>query len=250
MLAFACAIASGCSRYVEYVPPMDPAATRLGAHVLLAQEEGSGVSPAVSPSIDTQANGSSLLVFNAGHASNDAPPTDSYRNEWAALGPPVVYEGYKGRFDVKAWLALHARGGAAHRVVFDKPGDAEGEITVPFIEIRNAGVLQDVAQTYAPAGTRQASGRVTTTGPATLVALWWGDGAFLRQSARPQDGFAVIANFVRLPPHSAVQCVVAVKQVEAAGSYDVHWNVSPAQGAPLWLLAFQRAPEGAVAATR
>ena len=230
----------GANAVDPYAPPADPHATRLGAHTLLAQGEGAGISPAVTSPISTQPAGSALIAFNAGYAVNESPPTDSQGNLWTALGPPVVYAGYQGRFDVKAYLALHARGGAAHTLSVVKNGNARGELTLPFIEIRNAGRLQDVASNYAPAARTQRSARVTTTGPALLLALWWGDGAFLEQSARPSSGFAVIENFVRLPEGSAVQCVVAVRNVEAAGTYDVEWSVSPAQRAPLWLLAFER----------
>ena len=227
----------------SYVPPTDPREVRLGAHTLLAQEEGAGASPAVTAPIATEIAGSSLIAFNAGYAANDEPPTDNRHNAWTPIGAPAVYAGYNGRFDVKGYVSLHARGGDAHTVGVVKNGKARGELTLPFVEIRNAGKLQDIAQTYAPAARWQTSGRVTTTGPAMLVAFWWGDGASLRHRARPDDGFAVIENFVDLPPGSAVQCVVAVRQVEAAGTYQVTWSVSPAQGGPLWLLAFQRDEE-------
>lgn len=212
----------------------------LGAHTLLAQSEGMGASPAVTEPIDTQAAGSSLIVFNGGYSSNDDRPSDSYGNRWKALGPPVPYgNGYGDRFDVKAYIALAAKGGANHTVSLVKRGNAPGEISVPFIEIRNAGVLKDVAQTYAPAGLTLRSGRVTTTGPATLVAIWWGDGGVKRMTAVPDNGFTVIDSYLKLPDNSGVQCAVAYKQVEAAGSYDVSWIGAPIQGAILWLLAFQ-----------
>jgi hypothetical protein len=83
------------------------------------------------------------------------------------------------------------------------------------------------------------SGRVTTTGPAVLVAMWWGDGGVKRMTAVPNNGFAVIDSFLKLPDNSGVQCAVAFKQVSAAGSYDVSWTGVPVQGAILWLFAFQ-----------
>ena len=65
----------------------------LGSHTLLGQEEGSGVSPAVTSPINTQANGSSFIAFNAGYASNNAIPTDNKGNVWSAFGAPAVYRG-------------------------------------------------------------------------------------------------------------------------------------------------------------
>jgi len=215
------------------------AAVSLGAHTLLAHEDGNGPSVAVTAPIDTAASGSTLLVFSAGYTDNNLAPTDNYANTWTQLGEPVVYRGYNGEFDVTAYLVAQAHGGSGHTVSIVKDNVPSGEITVPFVEIRAAGLLQSVAVNYPPASGSLSSGSVTTTGPATLVALWWGDATGLHHSAIPDNGFSIIENFVDLPPNSAVQCVVAARQVSAAGTYQVNWATSPEQGAPLWLLAFQ-----------
>ena len=211
----------------------------LGSHTLLGQEEGSAVSPAVTSPINTQANGSSFIAFNAGYASNNAMPTDNKGNVWSAFGAPAIYRGYGGVFDVKAYLVLAGHGGASHSVSIVKNGNASGELTLPFVEIANAAELVDVASNYPPAGATATSGSITTTGPATLVAFWWGDGGGLVHSAIPDNGFTIIENFVLLPPNSAVQGVVAYREVSAAGTYHVTWTQSPEEGAPLWLFAFQ-----------
>lgn len=212
----------------------------LGGHTLLAQSEGLGVNPAITEPVDTQHSGSTLIVFNGGYSSNDAYPVDSYANHWKQLGSTVPYgNGYGDRFDVKAYIVLAAKGGTHHTVRFAKPGNAVGEMSVPFIEIKQAGVLKDVAQNYAPAALTLRSGTVKTTGPATLVAVWWGDGGVKRMTAVPNNGFTVIDSFLKLPDNSGVQCAVAFKQVDAAGTYDVSWIGAPIQGAILWLFAFQ-----------
>ncbi|NCT68909.1 MAG: hypothetical protein GXC76_14885 [Rhodanobacteraceae bacterium] len=253
----------------------------LGAHVLLWQPQHRGVNPAVSAPIATQPRGSAFLVFNAGYSDNTRPPRDSEGNSWTALGEPVVFRGYHDLFDVKAWVALDGRGGPAHTVGIDKAGPADGEISVPFIEIRNADVLQDMVQTYPaeapslratlaglvwpsgrqpvaepgappasarhltyPFGATVTSGRVTTTGPALLVAAWFGDAYAFHMTAVPDNGFTVIERLVELPPESAVQCVVAYRQVAEAGTWQVSWTESPNQGAVLWLLAFQSSGSG------
>lgn len=237
-------------------PPPMPS---LGAHTLLVQSEGLGVAPAVSASIDTRPDGSALLVLVAGDAGNLAAPTDSYGNHWQPVGDRVVYRGYHGRFAARAFVATRASGGPDHRVRFAKPGRAEGELTAPFVEIRHAGRLQAVAQNYPAPGlidrlgrawrrttgaaaggsATLTSGKVVTTGPATLVAVWWGDAYVYRMTAVPDHGFQVIDRLLELPPNSAVQCAVAVKQVDRAGTWDVSWTGAPAQGAILWLFAFQ-----------
>ncbi|MBE1161957.1 hypothetical protein [Dyella acidiphila] len=220
--------------------PGDASTPSLGAHTLQTQSEGLGTSPVVTDPITSQQHGSSLIVFNGGYLSNASGPVDSYGNRWKQLGNDVPFgNGYGDRFNVKAYVALAAKGGSEHTVSFTKNGNAAGEISVPFIEIRNAGVLQDVSQNYAPTGLVMTSGSVTTTGPATLIAVWWGDGGIKRMSAVPNNGFTVIDSYLKLPDNSGVQCAVAYKQVAAAGRYDVSWAGAPAQGAILWLLAFQ-----------
>jgi hypothetical protein len=219
--------------------PMPSATPSPGAHTLLGQGEGLGASPAVTRPVDTQPTGSSLIVFNGGYAANDAAPVDSYSNRWKQVGDVPYGNGYGDRFNVKAYVALSAKGGPGHTVSIVKNGNATGEITVPFIEVRHAGVLKDVAQNYPSAGVVITSGKVTTTGPATLVAVWWGDGGVKRMTAVPDNDFTVVDEFLKLPDESGVQCAVAVKQVTAAGTYNVSWIGAPVQGAILWLFAFQ-----------
>jgi hypothetical protein len=71
------------------------------------------------------------------------------------------------------------------------------------------------------------------------VAVWWGDAFVYRMTAVPDNGFRVIERFLELPPQSGVQCAVAVRQVDRAGTWQVTWRGTPAQGAILWLFAFQ-----------
>lgn len=213
--------------------------SHLGAHTLITHSEGMGVTPAVSAPLETATQGSALIAFNAGYASNSTRPIDSYGNRWKAVGGPVTYRNYGDTFSVRAYVAMGAKGGEGHTLRFDKPGDPAGELTAPFIEIRDAGVLKDVVQNYPEPGLVLTSGNVTTTGPATLVAVWWGDGGVKRMTTRPSEGFTVIDSYLMLPDNSGVQGAVAVRQVDKAGTYNVSWIGSPIQGAILWLFAFQ-----------
>lgn len=215
------------------------AVSALGAHTLITHSEGMGRSPAVSDPIDTAPSGSAFITFNAGYASNSTRPADSYGNRWKAVGGPVTYRNYGDTFSVQAYVAMQAKGGAGHTLRFDKPGDPAGELTAPFIEVRDAGVLKDVAQNYPEPGLVLTSGKVTTTGPATLIAVWWGDGGVKRMTANPSEGFTIIDSYLMLPDNSGVQAAVAVRQVDKAGTYNVSWIGSPIQGAILWLFAFQ-----------
>lgn len=240
-----------------------PPAPALGAHTLLVQSDGKGSSPATSRPIDTSPTGSSLLAVVGGFTDNATTPTDTYANHWQPVGNAVLFRGYNGRFSARAYVAMDASGGKDHRITLAKPGHPEGEITAPFIEIRHAGVLQSVAQNYPEPSTLAyyavkanrawhrllgtpptwgatiTSGKVTTTGPATLVAIWWGDALTFKMTAVPNHGFKVVDEYLDLPPNSGVQAAVAVKQVGGPGTWDVSWTGTPAQGAILWLFAFQ-----------
>ncbi|MET0934596.1 MAG: hypothetical protein ABWX83_01305 [Luteibacter sp.] len=220
-------------------PAADMAAPALGAHVFLGQGEGLGVSPATTPAVDTQPGGSVFIVFNAGYASNDATPRDSFGNRWKPLGRAQTYADYGERFTVQGYVALAGRGGPSHTVTIEKHGEPRGELSLPFVEIRNASRVAAVARSYAGAALQVASDEITVNGPATLLAFWWGDGGVKRMTVTPGDGFRLIDAFVELPDESGVQGAVAWRQVDAAGTYRVHWTVAPVQGAALWLIAIQ-----------
>jgi hypothetical protein len=178
-------------------------------------------------------------VLNGGYVGNATTPVDSFGNRWKRVGDSAVYNGYGGAFNVTAYVVLSAKGGKGHTVSIAKRANPAGEISVPFVEVMHAGVLKDVAQNYPAPGLVLTSGSVTTTGPATLVAIWWGDGAIKHMTTRPDSGFTMLDSYLMLPDNSGVQSAVAYRQVSAAGTYNVSWIGSPIQGAILFLFAFQ-----------
>jgi hypothetical protein len=99
------------------------------------------------------------------------------------------------------------------------------------------GLLERHANTHVSRPASVASDEITVDGPATLLAFWWGDGGVKSMTATPGDGFQLIDAFVQLPDESGVQGAVAWRQVDAAGTYRVHWTVAPVQGAALWIIA-------------
>ena len=113
------------------------------------------------------------------------------------------------------------------------------EITLAAVEVVDGKQIQDfVWNEVAPMPQPITSMSVTTTGPATLIAFWWGDlSATVDQTATADNGFVVIESV--LLANSYVQCAVAVKNVTEPGSYNVSWTATPEQGAQLWLVAVQ-----------
>src|SRR5512142_2973794 len=182
------AIATAWLLLAPLVTAADVPPPALGAHVFLGQGEGLGVSPAVTRAVDTQPTGSVFVAFNAGYASNNATPTDTYRNRWKSLGRSMTYADYGDRFDVKAYVAVEGKGGAGHTVSIVKRGEPAGELSLPFVEVRNATRVQAMAQSYADASLVVASDEIHVDGPATLLAFWWGDGGVKRMTVTPGDG--------------------------------------------------------------
>lgn len=235
----ACSILLTAAVAVAGVVVATPPGPSLGAHVFLGEGEGLGSSPAVTAPVETRPAGSILLAFNAGYSGNIGAPSDTYGNRWKPLGAPQSYAGYDDRFGVQAYTALGARGGPGYRLSVTKPAEPAGELSFAFVEVTGASRIASMARSYADPAPLVTSDTVTTTGPATLLAFWWGDGGVKRMSATPLDGFQLIDAFVHLPDESGVQGAVAWRQVTAAGTYRVRWSVEPTQGAALWLIAVE-----------
>ena len=213
------------------VPSGPPA---LGAHVLLAQDQGKGTGPATTDPIATHPQGSLLLAVSMGRNANFVVPTDSYKNDWAPIGSRHPYA--DGPFYTAMWSAARARGGTGHTLSAKKPSDPLDEISLAFIEIANATQIEDAIYAYPKRGSPNTPGTVTTRGPATLIAVWSGDAADLAHTAVPGDGFEVIESYLALGPTSGVQIAIAAKQV-GAGTHSLTWTTTPVQGAACYLIA-------------
>ncbi|MGH6810873.1 MAG: hypothetical protein ACREDM_00535 [Methylocella sp.] len=133
--------------------------------------------------------------------------------------------------------SLSAVGGSGHKVTAPMHGSESDEITLAAVEIKNGGVIQD-AQWNKVTVPPQTSLNVTTTGPATLVAVWVGDSSAASVTASPDNGFTVINS--QLLAGCDVEAVVATKDVSIAGTYNVTWTATPTQGAHMWLVAVQK----------
>lgn len=224
---------SGITSKLEHAA--ESAAPQLGAHVLLAQNEFSGTSPAVTPPTATQAQGSTLIALSMGWLRNLSAPTDTYQNSWESLSGPNIY--FSSDFYTAVWAAPAAAGGPGHRLSFDKAEYPAGEISMALIEVMNGGQVSHVYQ-LAPAA-NQSPGSITVDGPATLIAVWGGDGYSFQNTAVPDNGFTVIDSYLNFVPagDTAVQVAIATKQVNAAGTYTVRWASSPSQNCACYLIA-------------
>jgi hypothetical protein len=209
----------------------------LGAHTLLTHDQGKGTSPATTVPVATQPAGSLLLAIGMGRTPNFVVPTDSYGNAWSSVGGRHRYA--NGPFYTAVWAAARARGGAGHTLSAPKPSDPLDELDLALVEITNATRIVDDRYAYPKGGSPMTAGSVTTDGPATLIAIWSGDGSELVHTAIPGDGFQVIDAYLKLGATSGIQAAIATRQVSAAGKYSMTWTATPVQGAACYLIAVQ-----------
>lgn len=189
--------------------------------------------------MDTKATGSTMLVgVGRGNFSEfgTLPSDNKGSGSYQQLGTAHPYTSWS-----TSGTALYAcpsvNGGNGHVVSIGT--SAWQELTMVAVEVVNGGTVQDFKWNEVLAGNPLTSQSVTTTGPAVLVAFWWGDGSQGPHAVTPNNGF-VLADSVLLSGW-VVQCAVAMRVVTAPGTYDVTWSESPDQGAQLWLVAVQAA---------
>jgi hypothetical protein len=217
-------------------PAPASAAPALGAHALAFNLDGV-TSPSLSASgMATRTSGSTLLVcVGRGLLAADLP-TDNAGNAFVQLGVAHTYTLWPNS-GTALYACAQARGMAGLAVTMAKPKVTD-ETTLSVVEVTDGGSVRDAQWREVLSGQPLTSASVTTTGPALLVAWWWGDaGVDLDKTAVPNNGFTVIDSV--LASGALVQCAVAIRQVSAAGSYNVTWTSTPQQGAQLWLAAVQ-----------
>lgn len=185
----------------------------------------------------TLGTGSTLLAcVGRGVVSTHRAPTDNMANTFVQLGATHVYTLWTSS-GTALYACEQSRGGSGHVVTVAKP-QATDETTLSVVEIASGGVVRDVQWREVLAGQPLTSPSVTTTGPALIVAWWWGDaGVQSDKTAVPDSGFTVVDSI--LQQGALVQCAAAVRQVSAAGAYQVTWTSTPLQGAQLWIAAIQ-----------
>jgi Bacterial Ig-like domain (group 2) len=218
--------------------PGDPT---LGAHGLVFHISNGSVGPTLSTPAMTTQSGSTMLAFvGKGSVFLLSPPTDNKGNTpYVQVGSIHEYTRWPGEgTTVYAYNSIV--GGANHIVSIDDSNRFD-EVTFATVEVRNGGVIQDLQWREVLNSAAQTSASVTTTGPATLVAVWYGDDSSSTPSRPvPNNGFTVIEGVGNAV--ETVQMFVATRNVSAAGTYNVTWNTTPLQGAQLYLVAVQKRP--------
>lgn len=210
----------------------------MGAHGLVYNRDGVTRAPLSTAALATRITGSTLLACaGRGVVSTHARPTDNKGNAYLQAGSTHTYTLWP-RSGTALYVSEQAAGGAGHIVTAAKSAPAD-ETTLSVVEVINGGQLGEVKWSEILAGRPQTSESVTTTGPALLVAWWWGNANVkFDKTALPDNGFKVIDAI--LLEGALVQCAVAVRQVSGAGTWQVTWTATPTQGAQLWIVAVHR----------
>lgn len=221
------------------VPPHVPGNPGAGAHGLSFNELGQPSPTSFStPPVTTQASRSTIVVsIGRGDISlfNGALPTDNKGNApYQQIGTVHNYDPKYLSSGTALYAFPSASGGAGFQV--SARTDGHDEITIAMVEVVDSSRIAASSWTMASAAGTVTSAPVTTTGAATLVAFWWGDGdQYDENLADPGDGFTPVDFVGKMA--SLVQCSVAVKNVAGGGTYTVSWTSKRAQGAQLWLVA-------------
>lgn len=210
----------------------------VGAHTLVYYGLHVNEEPAIATAaLATQPGSLMVASVGRGDITAFAAPTGSQGGVYDRVDGPHNYTHYQGSGTALYQKANATTGGGYTVTVSNKPSD---EITLAVVEILGGGTVRSVwnevvqPQNAVPLTSKS----ITTTGPATLVAFWWGDAPEPQnKTAVPNNGFTVIDSILK--EGALVQCAVAVKEVSAAGTYDVTWTATPTQGAQMYLLAIE-----------
>ena len=227
------------------VPGHTPGMPGLGAHSLSFYPLNSSNASSIStPAMTTQPSGSTIVV-SVGRGDNTlfALPTDNKGNApYRQQGTMHPYDPLYLESGTALYAFTSAKGGSDFKVSTTTGVNSKSqndEITLAAVEVIEGTRIQQFEWNEL-SNPPLTSNSVTTTGPATLIAFWWGDGFpdTAPQTATPDNGFTLVdTNAQEL--HSFVQCAVAVKNVTGAGTYNVTWTATPEQGAQMWLIAVQ-----------
>jgi hypothetical protein len=186
----------------------------------------------------TQSSGSTILVgVGRGNSLAHATPTDNRGNIYKQVGTSHNYTNWPS-----SGTALYAAqgtsgGGSGHQVTVSTA--AYDETTVGVVEVQNGGSIEDY-RWNEDLTNPTTSLSVTTTGPAVLVAFWFGDGGLGSvHTAAPSAGFSIVEELTLDAP--LVQLTVATRFVPVPGTYSVEWSSTSGEGAQLYLVAVRAA---------
>lgn len=206
-------------------------------------EDGS-LAPLETPAVAAESGSTFIACVGRGHKDSFGalgPPTDGQGNVYGELEVVHAYAGFP-ESGTAAYAAPHAEGSSELRISAANGRNSSGntdEITLFFVEVRRGSAVHDVVWNEVEPSqppTTVTSATVSTSGPATLVACWFGDASALSH-IEPDASFTLLDQQLEATSH--VQGALAVRNVASAGTYSVTWTATPAQNAQMWLIAVE-----------
>jgi hypothetical protein len=178
-----------------------------------------------------------LVSIGKGRISEITAPSDNKGNSSGQLGALQSYYPQSPASGSGIFAFSQPTGGIGH-IITTTNETARDEVTMSVVEIINGGKVQDFQWNKVEKEDPLTSRNVTTTGPATPIAIWWGDGnESVAHKAVPSNGFQLIDSVLSMG--ALVQAAVATKDVATAGTYNATWDSADQEGAQLWLVAVQ-----------
>lgn len=237
--------------------PVSPVQATLAIGVSAAQQHAYRLAPQ-SGIINTDpvatASSGSVILTMIGRGTWSASPNatgDSYHNTFQLSGQTHAYQAWP-ESQTGLYVKTAAAGGSNHSftasfgAVGSQSTDGD-EVSLSVVEIKNGAKVQDVSfveKTLPGGSTTLTSNAVTTTGPAILVAWWWGTAGIppvgQNHVATPEASFTLLPDAtrtIRLHSNGYVQFAAAYRKVSIAGTYTVTWTTT--EGAQLYLVAVQ-----------
>jgi len=192
--------------------------------------------------------GSVLLACLARGSWALAPeaPTDNHGNVFSPLGELHSYADWPTSA-TRLYRAIDPSTGPNHTfsMTWGDIGGTGDEVTISVVEVLGAKTIEATSWIERSRGRLVESAPVTTSGPAVLVAWWWGSGKVRRAGSKhvaaPGDGFTIVPEataLTSLGTDGYVQVAVAYRVVQAAGTYQVTWKTDD-EGAQLYLVALR-----------
>lgn len=217
----------------------------LGVHSGDYHTVGAGSNPLTTPARNTQASGSSLLIFSAFYLTEFGSLVHNKTGTISDVSSLAytAWAPYGGKF---SWVQT-LTGGAGQTVSHSNSALYAGdEKTLFMVEVMNGQTLISPSPQELPASGASVvtSNSVTTTGPAVVVCCCWGDANvntpmnMTVHADSVAEGWAQIED-ITIDGAAHIQGAVAARQVTGAGTYSCKWDFNPSQRALFFTVAVQ-----------
>lgn len=202
--------------------------------------QGAGTNPLIVAVGDTQASGSSLLIFYACKLDEvaTAPTAPVSHNKGGAVSfvdslAYAAWTPYGARMDFVQDLA----GGAGQTTSLTMLStQATGEKTGFAMEVKNGKTLSLITPTELVSAATSSCSDITTTGPAELYCCVWGDANISPTMALQLHADALAAGWSQIGEVALgndvqhIQGALAVRKVFGSGTWSgAKWNLTPSQ---------------------